>query len=107
MLPISPMSPSRHCQHFALALLISGITALPAGAQAQDWDKQSFWYGFLLGSGTTVCELLKIGLLSQNDAKDWLQTMFQNDPDIPAVSLKSAREELRSNTDLGKCPVPR
>jgi hypothetical protein len=76
-------------------------------ARAEEWDKQSFWYGFLLGSSTTVCELLENGLLTKNDARDWLQTLFKADPDIPAVSQSSAKAELRGNADFKDCPVPR
>lgn len=93
------------CQHLALALLSAGVIAGPQAVRAQDdWDKQSYWFGFLLGSGTTVCELLKAGLLTRNDARDWLQILLQNDPDIPAVSLRTARSTLGESEK--QCPLP-
>ena len=87
-----------------LALLTAGLATLLPGARAQDMEKQSFWFGFLLGSGTTVCELLEAGLLSQNDARDWLRSLFQPDPDIPAVSLSTARSSLMEGET--QCPLP-
>jgi hypothetical protein len=92
-------------QRLALGLLTAGLVAGPQAVRAQDdWDKQSYWFGFLLGSGTTVCELLKAGLLTRNDARDWLQTLLQNDQDIPAVSLRTARSTLAESEK--QCPLP-
>jgi hypothetical protein len=52
-----------------------------------------------------VCELLKAGLLTQNDARDWLKTLLKQDPDIPAVSLSTARTTLLEGEP--RCPLPR
>lgn len=85
-------------------LLGASLVALPA-ARAQEWDKQSYWFGFLLGSGTTVCELLDAGLLTANDARDWLGTLLKPDPDIPEAALRTALATLRDNEK--QCPLPR
>jgi len=98
------MAYRRHCQQLALAVLTAGLAGLPLGARAQEWDKQSYWFGFLLGSGTTVCELLNAGLLTENDAREWLNTLLRIDPDIPAVSLRTAKATLRDNEK--QCPLP-
>jgi hypothetical protein len=99
------MAQRRRYLPLALAVLTAGLAAVPLGARAQDWDKQSYWFGFLIGSGTTVCELLKAGLLTQNDARDWLKTLLKQDPDIPAVSLSTARTTLLESEP--RCPLPR
>jgi len=99
------MPQRRRCQHFAVAVFTAGLAGLPLGAHAEDWDKQSYWFGFLLGSGTTVCELLEAGLLTRNDARDWLNTLLKSDPDVPAVALRTARAALLENES--KCPLPR
>jgi hypothetical protein len=98
------MAYRRRCQPLALALLTAGLAGLPLGVRAQEWDKQSYWFGFLLGSGTTVCELLDAGLLTENDAREWLRTLLRIDPDIPAVSLRTAKQSLRDNEK--QCPLP-
>jgi hypothetical protein len=91
-------------QPLALAVLTAGLVAVPLGARAQDWDKQSYWFGFLMGSGITVCGLLEGGLLTRNDARDWLKTLLKPDPDIPAVALQTARATLLEKQP--KCPLP-
>ncbi len=101
------MHKGRPYQPLAMILAAALLVGSTPSARAEDWDKQSFWYGFLLGSATTVCKLLEYGLLTQNDARDWLQTLFKSDPDIPAVSQSSAKAELRGNADFKACPVPR
>lgn len=106
-IPGQPMLQGRLSQPFAMILGTALLLGSTPSARAEEWDKQSFWYGFLLGSSTTVCELLENGLLTKNDARDWLQTLFKADPDIPAVSQSSAKAELRGNADFKDCPVPR
>lgn len=101
---IAPARASALAPVFA-TLLGAGLAALPPAARAQEWDKQSYWFGFLLGSGTTVCELLDAGLLTANDARDWLGTLLKPDPDIPAVSLRTALATLRDTEK--QCPLPR
>lgn len=82
----------------------AGLAALPSGARAQDLDRQAFWYGFLLGSGSTVCRLLAAGMLGQNFADDWINALLKADADIPAVSLRTARSALMDGETT--CPVP-
>ncbi len=76
-------------------------------ALASDLDKQSYWFGFLLGSGITVCELYKIGLLTRNDADDWLKELFNTDPDVPRISIRMAKDQLLGDRDYRNCPLPK
>ena len=53
------MLQGRLSQPFAMILGTALLLGSTPSARAEEWDKQSFWYGFLLGSSTTVCELLE------------------------------------------------
>lgn len=70
-------------------------------------DAQSFWKGFLVGSGTTVCELLKEGLISRQNAKDWLEEILSQRSSVPRVALESAKEAMLDLYVPKGCPVPR
>ena len=102
--PCFPMPQVHRWQRLVPGILAAGLAALPSGARAQDLDRQAFWYGFLLGSGSTVCRLLAAGMLGQNFADDWINALLKADADIPAVSLHTARSALMDGETT--CPVP-
>ncbi|MFU8885631.1 MAG: hypothetical protein ACNA8O_09265 [Cyanobacteriota bacterium] len=92
---------------FRPALLALALTLTAPRALASDLDKQSYWFGFLLGSGITVCELYKIGLLTRSDADDWLKELFKTDPDVPRVSIRKAKDQLAEDRAYRSCPLPK
>jgi hypothetical protein len=89
------------------ALVALVLIAMPPRGLASDLDKQSYWLGFLLGSGITVCELYKNGLLARNDADVFLKELFKPDPDVPRVTIQLAKAQLTGDRDYRDCPVPR
>ena len=80
---------------------------LPASAKAQEWDTQSYWYGLMLGSAYTTCELLKLGRLSRDDTKEWLKVLFEKSDKIPDLAVAKAFDTVRGNKQYDYCPLPR
>ena len=89
-----------------LAFALAGLV-LPASAKAQEWDTQSYWNGFTLGSAYTVCELLKLGRLSRDDTKDWLKGLFEKSDKVPDLAVVKAFDTVRGNKQYDYCPLPR
>jgi hypothetical protein len=50
---------------------------------------------------------LDIGLLSRNDATDWLTEIFKQRSDIPSAAMESAKQHLAEELGPKGCPVPR
>jgi hypothetical protein len=67
-------------ERFVLVIAVASFLLEPMQAQAKPRDMQSFWEGYILGSGSTVCVLLENGLLSRNDSKEWLEDVLARNP---------------------------
>lgn len=98
---------TRNLKRVTISLVATSSMLLPLHVRADIRDKQSYWYGFLVGSGITVCALLDIGLLSRNDATDWLTEIFKQRSDIPSAAMESAKQHLAEELGPKGCPVPR
>ena len=79
------------------------MLATTAIAKAQDkYDQSSFWYGFAAGAVSTVCQLPKGGLLSNNDAATFMEGVFETaeiDSDLTEFkqNLLNAYQALKEN----------
>lgn len=91
-----------------VALLATVTFCLPCSAKAQEGlDVQSYWFGFLLGSSVTVCELYRNGQISKELAREWLSEALGDDDEIPAVSIAKVKAALLDDTKYKDCPLPR
>lgn len=75
-----------------MTTILAGPIVL-AGTEARSADMDSYWYGFTIGSGATVCELLKGKILNRVVVKDFLNGLKAGS-DIPAGPKARALEEL-------------
>ena len=88
-----------------LILLGGLLLVITASAKAQDkYDQSSFWYGFTAGGGSTVCQLAKGGLLSNNDAATFMEGVMETaetDPDLTEFKqdFLNAYQALKENPD--------
>ena len=67
-------------------LLLSGLLLAATSAKAEgQYDGSSFWYGFIVGGGSTLCQLAEGGVISNNDAANFMKGMMdtgKTDPDL-------------------------
>ena len=88
-----------------LILLSALLLATTASAKAQDkYDQGSFWYGFAAGAGSTVCQLVKGGSLSNNGAATFIEDVFETaeiDPELTEFKqdFLNAYQALKKNPD--------
>ena len=80
---------------------------LPVGAKAQEWDLQSYWYGYALGGALATCAWLKTGSLSRDDTRDFLKTFFEKNDRMPYLPIKKALDAMRQDKEYDFCPLPR
>ena len=93
-----------------LAAIATAILMLPISAKAQindNFDMQSYTYGYILGSALTTCEWLESGRLSRSEAKDWLTALFGKFDDVPRLAQEKALAYARQNKKYDYCPLPR
>ena len=91
-----------------VALLAALACSLPCRAKAQEsLDVQSYWFGFLLGSSVTICELYRNGQISKELAREWLSEALGDDDEIPAASIAKARAALLDGSKYKNCPLSR
>jgi len=88
---------------------LAATALLPAlGAKAEvKTDMQSYWYGYYMGAGQTVCALLDEGYISEGFAKVILRFLAEGDKDVPQAPINQAFTELTQDDDLKGCPLPR
>ena len=86
-------------------ILLGGLllATTPVKAEGQ-YDQSSFWYGFTAGGGSTVCQLAKGGLLSNNDAATFMEGVMETaetDPDLTEFKqdFLNAYQALKENPD--------
>lgn len=79
-------------------------TALPQSAKAE-LDQYSYWYGFVLGAGATMCALLHEGLVSRTAVVNYSKGFF---PEIRNTSPRSARRDainfIQTRDTMRGCP---
>jgi hypothetical protein len=91
-----------------VVLLAALAFSWPSAARTQEaLDVQSYWFGFLLGSAVTVCELYRNGQINKELAKEWLSEALGADDEIPAVSIARAKAALVDDAQYKACPLPR
>lgn len=79
-----------------LMVLLLGVS--PARADSEE----SYWFGFTLGSGMTICELLHARILSPDLTREFLKGVRSRDS-IPAVAKTAAFVELEKL--YPQCPL--
>ncbi|AKN60064.1 hypothetical protein WB44_01805 [Synechococcus sp. WH 8020] len=77
-----------------LATSIGSLTLLSIGIPVHSEDKLdnfSFWYGFVSGSGASICSLLKEGIISKSTAEQFSEGFMKGGKDdMPRLAVEDA-----------------
>ena len=57
-----------------LSLLLMSARTMKAGERTLN---ETYWRGIVLGSGSTICELVTLGMLSRKDAKQFMSDSME------------------------------
>ena len=88
----------------ALALL-GGLLLATAPAKTEgQYDQRTFWFGFVAGAGSTVCQLANGGLISNNDAANYMEGVLESaeeDQDVTEFKqdFLNAYQALKENPE--------
>ncbi len=82
-------------------VLLGGLLLATTSVKAKgQYDGSSFWYGFIAGGGSTLCQLADAGLISNRDAENFMKGMMdtgKTDPDLTEYKqdFLNAYQELK------------
>ena len=83
--------------------VLVGLTALLSTASAVRADGVSFWIGYILGTGTTICDLYKYGEISTEDAKDFSEGFWRDLNTPEELIAKEEALQMASNGEDRDC----
>lgn len=92
----------------AIAAIAAISLLLTLDCKAEDkTDMHSYWYGYYMGVGQTICLLAENGQIPMEFSRKILSAMAEGDREVPQAPVNDAFAALAKDAELKGCPLPR